>query len=169
MSQVPNTYRPVLVDAARDVAARYEKDIVIILSWDRAHDLVHTTTYGKRPEDKQAAAHLGPILSKAVGCDLARMTSFQDFRTLTQAEWASELETLHTKAFIADGIDFLRAGEGSSVTVCCDNPEGEGDNNCAIEVSDDWTTWKARRFYGRTLKLAIESAIAEKKLHAGGQ
>lgn len=56
-------------------------------------------------------------------------------------------------------IHALRAGEGHSVTILCDNPDFDGPNN-AVEVCADWTDWKERRFTGETLLEALQAAIA---------
>ena len=87
-------YVPVPVEAARQIAAMYRKCIVIILAVDRAHDKVHTTTYGASPDVKALAAKLGDQATKAiVGCIDARQ-SHEDFCTRTQAQWAQEKDEL---------------------------------------------------------------------------
>lgn len=52
----------------------------------------------------------------------------------------------------------LRDGEGSSVTLLCDNPDFNGQPNNAIEVCGEWTDWKDVRFTGDTLNAAVLSA-----------
>ena len=75
----------------------------------------------------------------------------------------SDLEVLQALAFVGT-LNRLRANEGSSVTLCCDNPEGSGPNNAAVEVVDEWTNWQPRRFYGSTVYAAAEAAICERQL-----
>ena len=55
-------------------------------------------------------------------------------------------------------IEALRADEGSSVTILCDNPDFNGQPNCAIEVNGDWTDWKDRRFTGDTVLDCLQKA-----------
>jgi hypothetical protein len=58
-------------------------------------------------------------------------------------------------------IDFLRADEGDSVTLLCDNPDFNGQPDCAIECKGYWTNWKDRRYTGDTLVAALELAYFE--------
>lgn len=87
-------YIPVTVDAARQVANAFQKHIVVIVSVDHLHDKLHTTTYGRYPEDKIVAAHLGEVLAETAGADMGKLQSFEDFRNLPAAERAAEIETL---------------------------------------------------------------------------
>lgn len=61
-------------------------------------------------------------------------------------------------------INDLRATEGASVTILCDNPEYSG-AACAIEVCDDWTDYVNRRFEGDTVLVALTEALARKAEH----
>lgn len=58
-------------------------------------------------------------------------------------------------------IDFLRADEGDSVTILCDNPDFNGQPNCAIECNGYWTNWEDRRYAGDTIEAALELAYFE--------
>lgn len=49
-----------------------------------------------------------------------------------------------TDAQYIAALEFLRAHEGDSVTLLCDNPDGPPDY--AIECCGDWTGWAERRF-----------------------
>lgn len=74
-------YEPVPVTAARAIATQFSKSQVIIIAWDQAHALVHTTTYGVSAEDKAHAARAGDICAKALGCDLSKKGEIrEDFR-----------------------------------------------------------------------------------------
>jgi len=53
-------------------------------------------------------------------------------------------------------IEALRADEGNTVTILCDNPEGTP--NSAVECCGDWTDWQQRRFTGDTVFRALEAA-----------
>jgi hypothetical protein len=54
-------------------------------------------------------------------------------------------------------VEQLRAPEGASVTLICDNPDFEG-ASAAVEVCDEWTGWKYRRFEGDTVLHALRNA-----------
>ena len=56
----------------------------------------------------------------------------------------------------------LRDNEGASVTILCPNPD-DGMYANEIEVCDEWTGWKPRRFGGDTLAEALEAAEAAKE------
>lgn len=75
-----DTYLPVPVDVAREISNRFEKSIVVIISFDEAHQLTHTTTYGKRAADKIVAAEWGEKFTEASGADLSSKTNYEDFR-----------------------------------------------------------------------------------------
>lgn len=58
-------------------------------------------------------------------------------------------------------VDFLRADEGDSVTILSDNPDFNGQPNCAIECNGYWTSWQDRRFTGDTILVALSVAYIE--------
>lgn len=58
-------------------------------------------------------------------------------------------------------LEALLGDEGNAVEVLCENPEGTGPDNRAVEVTADWTDWKPRRFYGHTPLDAIVAAGRE--------
>lgn len=60
-----------------------------------------------------------------------------------------------------DLVERLRAAEGHSVTLICDNPEFNGQPNNAIECCGDWTKWREKRFTGDTILEALRSAREE--------
>ena len=59
-------------------------------------------------------------------------------------------------------INKLRAEEGNSVSIMCDNPDFNGQPNNAVECCGDWTDWDDRRFTGDTLLAALQAAVAAK-------
>jgi hypothetical protein len=63
-------------------------------------------------------------------------------------------------------IDLLRAEEGDSVTILCDNPDFNGQPNCAVICNGDWTGWNDRRFAADTVLDALAMAMTEKRLPA---
>ncbi len=49
-------YKRIPVSAAKEIAQKYDKNQVIILTWDEAHGMTHVTTYGvDKKQCKQAA------------------------------------------------------------------------------------------------------------------
>lgn len=65
-------------------------------------------------------------------------------------------------AQIVQAINILRYNEGASVLICCENPEGTGPDNHAVDVTDAWTNWQPFRFEGRTLLAALTNAVMDK-------
>lgn len=61
-------------------------------------------------------------------------------------------------------INVLRADEGDSVNILCDNPDFNGQPNCAIECCGDWTGWLHKRFAADTLLDALSMAVTERRL-----
>jgi hypothetical protein len=55
-------------------------------------------------------------------------------------------------------VENLRAPEGHSITLLCDNPDFNGQPNCAIEVCAEWTNWEPKRFTGDTILAALVNA-----------
>lgn len=61
-------------------------------------------------------------------------------------------------------IDLLRADEGDGVTILCDNPDFNGQPNCAVICNGGWTSWEDRRFAADTILDALSMAATEKAL-----
>lgn len=55
-------------------------------------------------------------------------------------------------------IEELRAPEGAEVSIACDNPDFNGQPNSVVEIIDDWTGWKPRRFGGENVLEALRAA-----------
>ena len=55
-------------------------------------------------------------------------------------------------------IERLRAEEGHSVEILCDNPDGL----CAVVVCGDWTGWEEKRIEGNTVIDALRNADAHR-------
>lgn len=58
-------------------------------------------------------------------------------------------------------IDQLRAEEGHSVMINCDNPHGPPD--AAIEVCADWTDWEWLTFPGDSVLECLRAAVEASK------
>ena len=61
-------------------------------------------------------------------------------------------------------IEVLRSDEGDSVTILCDNPDFNGQPNCAIVCNGDWTGWVDKRFAADSVLDALSMAMVEKSL-----
>ena len=55
-------------------------------------------------------------------------------------------------------IEQLREHEGAVLEIVCANPEFNGLPNEVVDITDDWTGWKPRRFGGHTLLEALRAA-----------
>lgn len=63
-------------------------------------------------------------------------------------------------------IETLRATEGDSVTILCDNPDPiDRDHQCAVVCNGEWTEWQDQRFHGETLLQALARAAFERELY----
>ncbi len=57
-------------------------------------------------------------------------------------------------------IEQLRADEGDSVTILCDDPEADSrDKRLAVECCGAWTDWRELRFYGESVLQCLAKAI----------
>lgn len=60
-------YKEIPIDTAKQIAETFEKHQVIIVTWDKVHDMVHVTTYGLTPESSAQAAQGGNFVKEALG------------------------------------------------------------------------------------------------------
>jgi hypothetical protein len=89
---MPRKYEPVNVSWASTISRTVRKDIVIIVSVDLDFDKTHVTTYGRHEKLKDFAAELGEKCMKAIGCDLSKGETFEDFRATPAAEAQAAIE-----------------------------------------------------------------------------
>jgi len=61
------SYKAIPIKAARDIAKQFNKNQVIIVTWDEAHKKTHVTTYGRTAEECAQAAMGGNLVKKALG------------------------------------------------------------------------------------------------------
>lgn len=87
-------YKPIPVDVARQIAKEFRKDIVVIYTEDDVFALSHITTYGSTTLNTLVAAERGEAITKTFQMDMTRKQSFEDFRDVSQAEAAKEIERL---------------------------------------------------------------------------
>lgn len=89
-------YIPIPVQAAKDLAVRFHKHSVVILAWDDEHELTHTTTYGVDAFHKENAAAAGRIATQAIGMDLGKEQTFEDFhKDYDPARYKAAIELLN--------------------------------------------------------------------------
>lgn len=89
-----HSYKGVPVEAARSVGQLFDKNMVVILAYDRVHEKTHTTTWGRTPEDKLGVARLGDICAEACGADMSKTEVYQDFRAISAGEQAQKIDKL---------------------------------------------------------------------------
>jgi hypothetical protein len=77
-------YQPIPVAAAKELADRYAKDLVLVAAGDHAFGKLHFTTWGRAAADKATAAGLADELARVVA-DFAGRAPFEDFRSAGEA------------------------------------------------------------------------------------
>ncbi len=60
-------YKPIPISAAREIAKKYAKEQVVVVTWDEVHKMTHVTTYGTTVAACEAAAKGGNLVKKALG------------------------------------------------------------------------------------------------------
>lgn len=60
------------VRSAKNIAEKYKKDIVVVLTWQSDGDITYLTTYGKEHEQKIAAKRTGDKIAEALGINLGQ-------------------------------------------------------------------------------------------------
>jgi hypothetical protein len=55
------------IQAAKDLATKYDQDQVIIVAWDKKEGLTHTVSFGKTVEGCKQAAAGANLVRKALG------------------------------------------------------------------------------------------------------
>lgn len=56
-------------------------------------------------------------------------------------------------------VEQLRAGEGHSIEIACDNPDFNGQPNSKVTCYGDWTGWYLKTFTGNTIDEALGNAL----------
>lgn len=56
-------------------------------------------------------------------------------------------------------VEQLRAAEGNSVRIICDNPDFNSQPNCIVWCCGDWTDWHDEQFAGATIDEALGNAV----------
>lgn len=104
-------YEPVPVRAAVRIAEEFHKDVVVLISIDRVHDLGHCTSFGKAPQDKIEAAQIADFLMLQLGTNPAKNIYWEDFRAVPAANAKKTIDD------VAKAVDwFLHTFQGDSGT-----------------------------------------------------
>jgi len=101
--------------------------------------------------DDLSAAELGTAAHDAVA---ALKRAAGDSIVISRAQY----DALMAAAEAWRLIENLRAPEGHSITLLCNNPDFNGQPNCVIEVCAEWTNWEPKRFTGDTILIALIAA-----------
>lgn len=88
-------HTPIPVAVAHHIATKFRKSMVVILAYDPASQLTHTTTYGVEPSEKERAAEVGERCAKMIcGDGFDARTSYKDYRFTDQGKRARQIEML---------------------------------------------------------------------------
>jgi hypothetical protein len=60
-------YKDIPIEVAKRIAEEFDKDQVIIVTWDKTYGKTHVTTYGKTLEECHQAANGGNMVKRALG------------------------------------------------------------------------------------------------------
>lgn len=99
-------------------------------------------------------------MSDTAASKLAKLSAWQEGQSDKVTIPRPQYEAYRAAKEAWDLVDKLRAPEGHAITLICDNPDFNGQPNCAIEVCGDWTDWQAKRFTGDTVMEALRKAAA---------
>lgn len=81
-------------------------------------------------------------------------------RLLATMPTQGETSAIGEAVKIAACIEWLRTGEGDTVSICCENPEPEKSvEQEQVICSGEWTDWGDLGFYGKTVLQALETAV----------
>lgn len=71
-------YIPVPAIKAHQISEKYDKQMVIIISFDHVHQMIHATTSGWSTNDKFIADFLRKFCVQQLGGDLSKRIQFED-------------------------------------------------------------------------------------------
>lgn len=110
------TYIPIHVSVAQHLADGHGKDIVLIVGWDSASNKTNIVTWGREPQQKEAAAKAGETIAKQLGLADELADVHEDFRR--EAEGAKVVDDLRRKlAAIRDALEKIVISEGEDAGV----------------------------------------------------
>ena len=90
-------YVPVPVEAAKQIAVQFQKQMVVIIATDNVHQQTNYTSYGVSPEEKVEAAVTAEFLSKQMG-NVPEANKFsEDFRRdMDAAKYKAAMELIES-------------------------------------------------------------------------
>ena len=108
------------------------------------------------------SADLDVYLLQLVIDEVTKLRRQMDAMVTATCELGGDLEACRA---IVSPLEELRANEGATVLVPCDNPDPCDDHSygCLVEVTDDWTDWKPRTVTGENLPDALAKAVEAKE------
>ena len=107
-------YKPIPVDAARQIADDYGKDIMLFVGWDSVTNTTNIVTWGREPGHKTAAAAGGDTIRKALKLEDAQ--AHEDFRR--EGEAAQVVDELRRRlAAIREQLGKIVVSEGEDAGV----------------------------------------------------
>lgn len=141
--------KPVFVDVVRIADSTFDAD-------HPNDEHVPGVTYDPRDRSAYFISGDGASLDRATIGDWIARSELGRLSILTneafEAAYApAEPDALHL-------IDALRADEGAEVTICCDNPDFNGQPNCKVICVGPWTDWEEKHFGGDTVADALAAA-----------
>ena len=131
------SYKSIPVDAARQVADDYEKDIMLLVGWDWATNSTNVVTWGRDPVQKQAAAVAGETIRQALKLDEASAATHEDFRR--EGEAARVVDELRRRlAAIRELLAtiVIAEGEDAGVILLSDQSPSHFDPEAKCQVYD---------------------------------
>lgn len=93
----PSKYKPVPVSAAEKLAEEYDKNLVVILTWDRGHNTTNLATYGTDALTKDGAARVGQKIEDMLGLKSGKggkVVFHEDFRATPEAVYKEQVDRL---------------------------------------------------------------------------
>ncbi len=114
-------YKDIPISVAKEIAETFDKNQVIIVTWDKVHGKTHVTTYGKSLEECKQAAIGGNFIKKALGwpnelCNDVpdRIKNFTYSQKILKEMSDMELRILHYHSELWMGDQFY---QGTSIPV----------------------------------------------------
>lgn len=110
-------HKPIPVAEAKRIAEQYSASRVVILAYQPASGLTHTTTYGVSPKDKEDAADAGDSCTRLLcGAGFNLRRPYEDYRFLPAGEVAAWKEKVLVAVKAADYLclSLLAVREGAT-------------------------------------------------------
>lgn len=107
--------KPIPVDAVRQIADQWQKDIVLVVAWNEASSTTTVVTWGREPPQKVSAATAGDMIRRMLRLE-GRAEVHEDFRR--EGEAASTVDALRRQlSAVRDALDKIVVTEGQDAGV----------------------------------------------------